>query len=691
MRRLITALAWICALLLIAAPAYAPKAYADEGMWTFDNFPLARVNHDYGLRLTKAWLDHLQHSAVRLSVGCSASLVSGDGLVFSNHHCIIPCEQALTTADHDTVATGFMAATRPDEKPCPGLTADILTDISDVTREMKTPLTGLTGSAFLTALNAQETGLENSACGDDVRWHCEVVSLYQGGQYRLYKYRRYSDVRLVFAPEFQAAFFGGDPDNFNFPRYALDCAFLRLYDDGRPVATPEHLVWNPTAPATGEPTFVAGDPGMTQRLMTAAQLQTLHDLVLPFRLITLSELRGRTLRFAEESEARRRHSQDFLFGLENGFKVYSGQQLALTDPALIPGKAQAEARLKARLPKALRKTIGDPWGDLAKIQVDYRRLYIPYYFAETALNASDLFDIARQIVRAAEDRSKPSAERLPEYAASRLPSLKDELDAIPPVDKALDQMILEQRLSKAREYLTVDSPLAKLMLGKESPEALAARLESGTHLDDLKARQALWDGGLPAVLASDDPMIQYALKIDPEARRLRAEFEARVTGPTRIASAKIAQAQFAVYGASIYPDATFTLRLSYGKVAGWTDNGATVAPFTYMKGLYDRATGQAPFDLAPHLAAAEDKFDADTVLDYVTTNDITGGNSGSPVVNAKGEVIGAAFDGNIHSIGGAFAYDGATNRTVVVSTAAITVALDKVYDDQPLVRELTGR
>ncbi len=686
MRPLITLLAWICALFLAAVPAHA-----DEGMWTFDNFPLARVNHEYGPHLDQAWLDHLQHASVRLSVGCSASLVSGDGLVFSNHHCVVPCEQALTTAEHDLVATGFMAATRPDEKPCPGLSADILTDIIDVTPQVKTPLTGLTGSAFLRTLNAKEADLEKSACGDDPKWHCEVVSLYQGGQYKLYKYRRYSDVRLVFAPEFQAAFFGGDPDNFNFPRYALDCSFLRLYDDGRPVTTPEHLTWNPAAPVAGEPTFVAGNPGTTQRLLTASQLQTLHDLVLPFRLVTLSELRGRTIRFAEESEANRRDSQDFLFGLENGFKVYSGQQLALTEPGLIPGKARDEARLKARLPRSLRKTIGDPWADLTRIQADYRRLYTPYYFAETALNASDLFEVAREIVRAAEDRPKPSAERLPEYADSRLAALKHDLDATPPIDKAMDQMILEQRLSKAREYLTVDSPLTKLMLGKESPAALSARLVTGTHLDDAKVRQALWDGGLPAVMASDDPMIQYALKIDPEARRLRTEFEAKVTGPTRIASAKIAQAQFAVYGTAIYPDATFTLRLSYGKVAGWSENGTAVAPFTYMKGLYDRATGQAPFDLAPHLAAAQGKYDEDTVFDYVTTNDITGGNSGSPVVNAKGEVIGAAFDGNIHSIGGAFAYNGATNRTVVVSTAAITVALDKVYGDPTLIKELLER
>jgi hypothetical protein len=679
------------ALACASAVALATAARADEGMWTYDNFPLAKVNAEYGLHLDQAWLDHLQHASVRLSVGCSASVVSARGLILSNHHCVVPCEQGLTTADHDTVTTGYMAARREDEKQCPGLTADILTTIADVTSDIKGAAGSLTGKAWLAAVNAKETELEKAACGADAKWHCEVVSLYQGGQYKLYKYRRYSDVRLVFAPEFQAAFFGGDPDNFNFPRYALDCSFLRLYEDGKPVATPDHLVWNPKAPAAGEATFVAGNPGMTQRLMTAAQLQTLHDVVLPFRLVTLSELRGRALRFAEESEANRRNSKDFLFGLENGFKVYTGQQLALSDPALMAGKVRDESELKARLPADLKASVGDPWGDLEKIQADYRALYYPYYFAENGLNASDLFYVARQIVRAAEDREKPSAERLPEYADSRLPSLKEDLNSIPPLYKPQEQMILEQRLSKAREYLTADASLTHLLLGRESPEGLAARLVNGTRLDDPKVRQALWDGGLKAVEASDDPMIEYALKIDAESRRLRAEFEARVTGPTRIASEKIARARFAVYGTSIYPDATFTPRISYGKVAGWTYNGATVAPFTYLKGLYDRATGQAPFDLAPHFAAAEGRFDENAVFDFVTTNDITGGNSGSPVVDARGQVVGAAFDGNIHSIGGAFAYDGALNRTVVVSTAAITVALDKVYNDQPLLKELLAR
>ena len=676
-----TALAFSCA---------AGSAPADEGMWTFDNAPLARINQTYGLKLDQAWLDHLQHAAVRLSVGCSASTVSPNGLVFTNNHCVVDCAQSLSAADHDYVANGYMAATREDEKTCPGLSAEILTAITDVTADINSATAGLTGDAFVKAQNGRQTDIEKAACGADAKLHCQVVTLYQGGQYKLYKYRKYSDVRLVFAPEFQAAFFGGDPDNFNFPRYDLDSAFLRLYDNGKPVVTPEHLAWNPAAPAEGDPTFVAGNPGTTHRLQTAAELQTQRDLVLPFRLVTMSELRGRLIRFSEESEDNRRNTADLLFGLENGFKVYSGQQLALTDPKLIPAKQAAETDLRAALPADLKAQLGDPWSDMAAIQDDYRPLYTRYYFMESALNASDLFYDARLLVRAAAERQKASPDRLPEFADSRLAAMKDELFAATPIYKPRDQVVLETRLSKAREYLTADASETRVLLGKASPETLAKFLVDGTQLDDAKVRQTLWDGGWDAIQASTDPMIQYALKIDPVARDLRAQFEAKVSGPTRIAAEKIARARFAVYGTATYPDATFTLRLSYGQVVGWTHNGTDVKPFTNFTGLYERATGQAPFNLAPHFAAAEGKYDENTVFNFVTTNDITGGNSGSPVVNARGEVVGAAFDGNIFSIGGDFAYDPKLNRTVVVSTAAVTVALDKVYNDQYLLKELTA-
>ena len=683
MRHLKTALAWTSALAL----TIAATARADEGMWTFDNFPLAKVNAAYGLHLDQAWLDHVQKSAVRLSIGCSASVVSPDGLVFTNHHCVLDCAQDLSAGGQDYVANGFMTARREDEKACPGLEAEILLAITDVTGDIKTASTGLTGNAFVKARDAKEAELEKSACGGNPVLRCQVISLYQGGQYKLYRFHRYTDLRLVFAPEFQAAFFGGDPDNFNFPRYALDVGFLRIYENGKPLATPDHLSWTPVAPKAGDPVFVAGNPGSTERLMTVSQLETLRDLTNPARLLMWSELRGRLLRFSEESEDNRRMAAEDIFEIENTFKAVSGQQQTLVDPATIAAKQKEEAYLRS----TVTDKANDPWSDMATAQAAQAELYLPYYFIEVAPNSSDLFHYARELVRAAAERQKPSGERLPEYADSRLPQMQAAVLAATPVHKPLEKLYLEFRLSKAREHLTADSPETQLLLGKDSPETLAARLVDGSHLDDPAVRKKLWDGGWAAIAASDDPMIQYALKIDAAARAQRKTYEERVTGPVAIAAQKIADIRFKAYGTSTYPDATFSLRLSYGKVAGWTYHGVTVPPFTYMKGLYDRATGQQPFVLAKHFADAQGKFNEDTVYDYVTTNDIVGGNSGSPAIDARGQVIGAAFDGNIHSLGGDFIYDGALNRSVVVSTAAVTESLDKVYNDQPLLKELLGR
>ncbi len=683
---LVSSTAAVFAFALTALPASA-----DEGMWTFDNVPLAKINKTYNLKLDQAWLDHVQASAVRLSVGCSASMVSPQGLVFTNHHCVGECAQDLSSPGQDYLANGYMAATKEDEKACPGMVAELLTSITDYTKYINAATKGLKGDAFVAAQDAKSAAIEKQACGDDKNARCQMITLYQGGQYKLYKYRKYSDVRLVFAPEFQAAFFGGDPDNFNFPRYALDVGFLRVYENGKPAATPNYLKWNSAAPKDGEPTFVAGNPGTTQRLMTVSQLEAMRDIYLPITQAMRSELRGRLIAFSEQSEENRRIAADPLFGLENSFKAFNGEALALRDPALFAAKAKEEAALKAGLKGDFKSEIGDPWADTAKAQKAYAELYLPYYFLETAPNTSTLFSIARDLVRSAEDRAKPSDQRLPEYTDSRLPITERKVLSPAPIDKPLERVYLEFRLSKAREYLTADAPQTKVLLGKDSPEQLAQTLVDGTQLQDIKVRQALWDGGLPAIKASNDPMIKYALAIDDAARAARKAYEAQVTGPTRMAAEKIARARFKAYGTSTYPDATFSLRLSYGKVAGWTYNGTTVAPFTYMSGLYDRATGQQPFLLAKHFADAQGKFDGKTVYDYVTTNDNVGGNSGSPELNAQGEVIGAAFDGNIHSLGGAFAYDGKLNRTVVVSTAAVTVALDKVYGDQALLKELTGQ
>lgn len=687
-------LKFVSSLGLVAVLASASAASADEGMWTFDNFPSAKVQATYGVKIDKAWLDRVQAASVRLSTGCSASLVSKEGLVLTNHHCVVDCAQALSTAKTDFVKDGFVIATRAEERKCPGMQAEVLTSITDLTDQINAATKGLSGEAFIKARNAAVAAAESAACAKDDKARCQVVSLYRGGQFKLYKYRKYADVRLAFAPEFATAFFGGDPDNFNFPRFNLDVAFVRLYEGGKPVKSPAHLTWRSTAPKLDEVTFVSGNPGGTDRMLTVSQLQTQRDLVLPVSQLQRSELRGRLIQFSAESPEHKRIATDMLFGLENGFKVFFGRQFALNDPAFMGAKTAAEAELRAKVaadPK-LAATVGDPWGDIAKVQTVYADNYLRYRQLESAAGGgSDLYWHARELVRAAQERTKPSGERLPEFADARLPLMEKQLLDDKPVHPELETLYLGFWLSKTREYLTADDPATKLILGKESPEGLATRLVSGSKLGDPAVRKALWDGGLAAIQASDDPMIQFVLKTDAPARAIRKTWDAEVAGPTDSAAARVAAARFGVYGDAVYPDATFTLRLSYGKVAGWTWRGVTVPAFTTFAGLYDRATGAEPFELAPRWIAAKDKLNPDTVFDFVTTNDIIGGNSGSPVINAKGEILGAAFDGNIHSLGGNYGYDGALNRTVVVSSAAATEALDKVYGQAALVKELTTK
>ena len=669
-------------------------ALADEGMWTFDNFPLAKVNQEYGLHLDQAWLNHVMAASARLSSGCSSSIVSAEGLVLTNHHCVRDCAQELSSAAMDYVKDGFQAVKREDEKLCPGMLAEVLAAISDVTDRVTKAAAGKTGQDFIKARDAEIAAVEKEGCaGKEEQFRCQVITLYQGGQYKLYTYRKYTDVRLVAAPEGMTAFFGGDPDNFNFPRYDLDFSFVRLYDGGKPARTPDHLIWSAAAPKDGEPIFVSGNPGATQRLLTADQLKSLRDLALPETLIQFSELRGRLIRFTEESAEHDRIANDLLFGVENSFKAFHGEEKALVDPALIAAKEKSDADLKAQVAKnpALAAQTGDPWSDIAKAQADYRALYLSNSMMETRAGfGSDLFHFARALVRAAAEKAKPNGERLPEYTDSRLAILSKTLLDPQPVYPELEQVTLEFWLSKLRENLTADAAGTKTFLGKDSPETLAARLAQ-SKLGDPAMRKALWDGGMAAIQASDDPMIKFVLATDDASRAIRKQFEDRVTGPVDRAAQKIAHARFAIYGTDVYPDATFSLRLSYGKVEGWSDNGVTVTPFTYFKGLWERATGQFPFNLAPRWQSAENKVNPATVFDFTSDNDIIGGNSGSPAINAQGEVVGAAFDGNIESLGGAFGFDDRVNRCVMVSTAAITEALRNIYGNQALVAELTRR
>ncbi len=663
-------------------------ARADEGMWTFDAFPAARMKADYGWAPDQAWLDKVQSASVRLTGGCSASFVSSDGLILTNHHCVVDCLQNLSTAKSDLVANGFTAGTRERERLCPGQQAEVVTGIADVSKDVKAAIGNATGEAAVKARDAKIAEIEKAGCPDTRTTRCQVVKLYGGGEYKLYTYRKYSDVRIVWAPEFQAAFFGGDPDNFNYPRYALDASFLRAYENGKPISTPNHLQFNPRPPADGEATFVVGNPGSTQRLFTMDQLALQRELALPITVTTYSELRGRMLSAMEASPQKAREGADTLFTLENSLKVYIGLVKALNDPAFVGKLATAETALRQRA--AGDPSIGDPWSDIAKADAAYRNIYLPYRFL-IRNPRGDLYDYALELVRAAEERTKPNSDRLPEYTDSALPLLEKEVLDPRPVYPWLEELRLEWALSKAREYLGADDPDTTLLLGKESPEALAARLVSGTKLADPAYRKSLWDGGKAAIEASKDPMIVYARHLDARQRQLQKLYDDRYDAPATAAQAKLSQARFAAYGNSVYPDATFTLRISYGKVQGWTERGQQVPTTTKIGGAFDRATGAQPFKLAKAFAVNEARIDKNVVYDFVTTNDIIGGNSGSPVITRDGTVIGAAFDGNIHSLGGNYGYDPVLNRTVVVSMAAVEEALKHIYPAPALLAELTRR
>ena len=698
----------------VLAFAAASSASAEEGMWTYDNFPIARANQALGTNIDQAFLDRVRLSSVKFG-GCSAGVVSGQGLVMTNNHCVATCVANLSTPQQQYGETGFTPKTREEERKCPGATAEILTDISDVTERMHKAGEGLEGQAFTQAREAEAGRIETEACGNDPKIRCQVVSLYRGGQFKLYKYRKYSDVRLAWAPEDRAATFGGDLDNFSFPRFAIDAAFIRLYEDGKPVETPIHFAWNADKPTEGEAVFITGNPGATQRLLTMDQLATIRDVVLPLDQLIASELRGRLIRYSEEGEDQAFIAMDPIVGVENTYKRGLGRMRALTDAQFIQAKAEQEEDFQARArgemyPEgravpledraaaglALFHSAGDPWEAIKAVQPIARELYAPTALLEggtglgttSVAGGSQLFQWAKAIVRGAQERAKPSDQRLAEFADSRLPGVESGLFAERPTYPELEQIRLEWWLSKTREWLTVDSPYVRTLLGKESPEELSARVVSGTKLADPAVRRALWAGGLAAVQASDDPMIQYVLSIDADARAVRTEWENKVKAPTDRASEQLAAARFAAYGDAVYPDATGTLRLTYGKVEGSDVPGQRFSAFTTFAGLWDRATGAEPFKVAPKLMAAKDRIDPNAVMDMAVSTDTIGGSSGSPAVNARGEIIGANFDSTVLTQRNAYGYDRNTNRSVIVTTQAVTVALRDVYGMDHLLAEL---
>jgi hypothetical protein len=686
------------ALVFTGLAGLAPQARADEGMWTFDAFPAALVKQKYGVDVAAKWLERVRLGSVRLDGGCSGSLVSPDGLVLTNHHCARSCIADRSTPERDLIAKGFVAGSRAAEERCESFRISVLVGTEDVTAKIVAATKGLTAAAEADARRKTRTALEQQ-CEADAKngtagpLKCETVELYQGGQYWLYRYKRYDDVRLAFAPEEDIAAFGGDPDNFQFPRWCLDMALLRVYENGQPAKTPNALKVDWSATKAGDPVFVSGHPGNTDRLLTVAQLEAQRDS-LPFTLVRQSELRGRMLQYASTGAEPERQAAPVLASLENGLKVRRKQLDALLDDSILSARRAEEAKLRAWLaqhPEVARE-VGDPWADIAKLQHLERGIEVRYTFAEggAAFSGSQLYSYARSLVRSAAERGKPNAERLREYTDARLPALAQTLRARAPVYPEIEKIRITTGLERIREYLGHDDPLVRKLLGNDSPAAVAKRLVEGSKLADPAVRTSLYEGGAAAVAVSNDPFVVLYRAIDPEYRAMRKQFEDEIQGPTTAAQQRLSRIRFAALGTTTYPDATFTLRVSYGQVAGWTEPGKTIEPYTRIATAFGRATGEAPFRLPDSWTAAKDRIDMQTPFDVSTTNDIIGGNSGSPLLNAKGDVVGLVFDGNIHSIGGSFGYDPELNRTVAVDARVMREALTKVYRADALVREIDG-
>jgi hypothetical protein len=677
--------------LLVAVLLAAPLAgTADEGMWTFNDFPREQVKETYGFLPSAAWLDDVRLSSVRLAGGCSASFVSEQGLVMTNHHCAHECIEQLSTVDKDLVANGYVAAKAADELACPDVEVNQLVAIRDVTARMRKATAGVTGAAFTLAQTAEIARIEKE-CQTAAGLRCEVVTLFHGGRYDLYEYRRHQDVRLVFAPEFSIAFFGGDPDNFEFPRYDLDVAFLRVYEHGKPLVTRNFFRWSPKGAEEGELTFVSGHPGGTDRLLTVAQLADQRDHGLVDRLVRRSELRGLVTGFQLIGPEQKRISNALLFYVENGIKVYRGRLDALRDPRFFAQKVAEEQALKDAVAKdpALAKKTLPAWDAIARATERLRQIRVPYTYLEEKVGfAGDLFAHARTLVRGAEELPKPNERRLAEFSDSAMPALVATLLSPAPVYPELEKLLLGHGLAKLRERLGPDHPVVKKVLGPSSPEEVAARVVDGSKLRDRVVRKALWDGGAKAVAASDDPMIALAKLVDPDARAIRKVFEDEVDAVVKKNQELIAEARFATQRRSTYPDATFTLRLSYGQVKGWSEDGRTIPPFTTFAGAFERHTGRDPFALPPSWLAAKGKVNLGTRFDLVTTNDIIGGNSGSPMLDKDARIVGLVFDGNIHSLGGDYGFDAPVNRTVAVHSDAIIEALTKIYGAKRVVDEL---
>ena len=675
--------------LLVICLSITRSMRAEEGMWTFDNFPSKTVGTKYGFTPSQAWLDHVRLSSLRIAGGCSASFISPEGLVMTNHHCVVDCVEQLSTPQQNFVDTGFAAKTPAEEKKCPDFELDQLVEIRDVTSDVQAATAGKTGDAANKALNAKQAELQKS-CGSDPSVRCDLISLYHGGVYDLYRYKRYTDVRLVFAPEFAVAQFGGDPDNFNFPRFDFDIGLLRAYANDKPVASADYLHWSANGSKDGDLVFVSGNPGGTRRELAMSQLEFERDNFFPLVMPISAEWRGQLEQFVTRGPEQAREANEELFFVENDFKGFYGEQQALLDPQLMAVKQQEEQRLRAAVaadPKLA--AYASAWDEIEQIQKVRAQLNVRRAMLGGNAFRSGLLRYAVTLVQAAAERAKPNTERLPEYTDQGLVNIQQELSAPVPVYKDFEELYLAFVFTNIRRDLGADDAFVRKMLGNESPEQLAHRLVSGTKLNDPKAREELYTGGQTAVAASADPMIRFAASINDDLLAVRKDYEARVDAPTRAAAEKIAKARFGVYGTSIDPDATFTARVSYGTVKGFEDaEGKFVQPYTTIEGLFHRATGASPYALPESWLKAKTSLNLSLPMNLSTTNDIIGGNSGSPLIDQGANVVGLIFDGNIFSLGGDYGYDAAKNRAVAVDSRALLEGLRKVYHLNHIVDEI---
>lgn len=681
---------------IAAIVSVSPLVRAEEGMWLYSNPPRQQLKEKYNFDATAPWLDHLMKSSVRFNSGGSGSFVSGDGLVLTNHHVGADALQKFSTKEHNYLKDGFYAKTAAEEIKCVDLELNVLQSIEDVTTRVNAAIpAGATSSDAALARRKITAEIEKES-RDKTGFRSDVVTLYQGGEYHLYRFKRYTDIRLVFAPEAQAAFYGGDPDNFEYPRYDLDVCFFRVYENDQPVQPEHFLKWSAAGAGDGELVFVSGHPGTTRRLLTIPELEYIRDNQIPLVQELLKRREVLLLSWSGRSQENARRAKDDLFSYQNSRKVYDGRLAALQDPAFFDAKIAAENAFKqqiAKLPDA--SATSAAYANIATAQKIVAGIAMRYRFLETAaaFNAES-FHIARSLLRAGDERPKPNGERLKEFADAKRESFELELFSDKPVYADLEIITLADSLTHLVERLGANDAAVKAILAGQSPRARAADLINRTQVRDVAFRKRLYEGGAAAITAAQDPLIELARLIDPEARELRKVAEAQDEIKQQ-AQATISKARFALQGTSNYPDATFTLRLSYGTVKGYEENGAYVPATTNIAGLYARSAEQenkTPFDLPPRWVEKKAALDLKVPYNFVSTNDIIGGNSGSPVVNRAAEFVGIIFDGNIQSLSGDYGYSDVQSRAVSVHSAGILEALKKVYEVPALVNELvTGK